>query len=139
MRSGDGERCINLHTRRNPRGTNVLVVSPIAGLIFDGFSPTSNWMDISLMHGNDRPAGGVKSNWVAKTKSTSITDLFIRMYHHRPTSMPTKHDRVGCNFNLLLLTIFVNLGLFRHFERVTNIRTWINHTNIGEYCKMQIL
>jgi hypothetical protein len=23
------------------------------------------------------------------------------------------------------ITIFVNLGLFRHFETVTNIRTWI--------------
>jgi hypothetical protein len=38
-----------------------------------------------------------------------------------------------------IVTIFVNLGLFRHFETVTNTRTWIkNHTNIGECCKMQI-
>jgi hypothetical protein len=36
-------------------------------------------------------------------------------------------------------TIFVNLGLYRHFETVTSIRTWINHTDIGECCKMQIL
>ena len=36
-------------------------------------------------------------------------------------------------------TIFVNLGFFQRFETVTNIRTWINHTNIGECCKMQIL
>ena len=27
--------------------------------------------------------------------------------------------------NLGLITTFVNLGLFRHFETVTNIRTWI--------------
>jgi hypothetical protein len=27
----------------------------------------------------------------------------------------------------------------RHFETVTNIRTWINHTDMGECCKMQIL
>ena len=35
------------------------------------------------------------------------------------------------NYDLVLyfyytqITIFVNLGLFRHFETVTNIRTWI--------------
>ena len=37
------------------------------------------------------------------------------------------------------ITIFVNLGLFRHFEAVTNIRTWIKYTDFGECCKMQIL
>jgi len=52
----------------------MLVVSPIAGL-FDRSSPTSNW--ISLMRGNDRPAGVKQLNWVAKTKSTSQTFLFV--------------------------------------------------------------
>jgi hypothetical protein len=28
-------------------------------------------------------------------------------------------------FKLIFITIFVNLGLFRHFETVTNIRTWM--------------
>jgi len=28
--------------------------------------------------------------------------------------------------------MFVDLELFRHFELVTNIRTWINHTDILE-------
>jgi hypothetical protein len=30
----------------------------------------------------------------------------------------------GCTMQLVF-TIFVNLGVFRHFETVTNIRTWI--------------
>ena len=40
---------------------------------------------------------------------------------------------------LIVITIFVDVGFFQHFETVTNIRTWINHTDIGECCKMQIL
>ena len=37
---------------------------------------------------------------------------------------------VGCAVReSLSITIFVNLGLFRHFETITNIRTWIkSHT-----------
>ena len=36
------------------------------------------------------------------------------------------HSRVWSNRGLqATITIFVNLGLFRHFETVTNIRTWI--------------
>jgi hypothetical protein len=32
----------------------------------------------------------------------------------------------------ILNTIFVNLGLFGHFETITNIRTWIECTQILE-------
>jgi hypothetical protein len=32
---------------------------------------------------------------------------------------------VSAYYNLPFITIFVNLGLFQHFETVTNIRTWI--------------
>ena len=31
-----------------------------------------------------------------------------------------------------MITIFGNLGLFRHFETITNIRTWIKITQILE-------
>jgi hypothetical protein len=34
-------------------------------------------------------------------------------------------DTIGSQQNLLIWDYFVNLGLFRHFETVTNIRTWI--------------
>jgi hypothetical protein len=37
-----------------------------------------------------------------------------------------ERDRPKPNFTKFVsITIFVNLGLFRHFETVTNIRTWI--------------
>ena len=56
--------------------------------------------------------------------------------YNTPTSAKRLSSVASC---LSFITIFVNLGLFRHFETVTNIRTWINHTDIGECCKMQIL
>jgi hypothetical protein len=34
-------------------------------------------------------------------------------------------DQVNYGYNQATVTIFINLGLFRHFETVTNIRTWI--------------
>ena len=36
-----------------------------------------------------------------------------------------ERSKVHCYELMLLITIFVNLGVFRHFETVTNIRTWI--------------
>jgi hypothetical protein len=35
------------------------------------------------------------------------------------------HGGVALGANIRLITIFVNLGLFRQFETITNIRTWI--------------
>ena len=35
------------------------------------------------------------------------------------------------------ITIIVHLGLLRHSETVTNIKTWIKYTNIGDCCKIQ--
>jgi hypothetical protein len=29
------------------------------------------------------------------------------------------------SFGIMLITMFINLRLFRHFETFTNIRTWI--------------
>ena len=44
-----------------------------------------------------------------------------------------------CVVAFAIITIFVNLGPFWHFETVTNIRHGSNHTHFGECCKMQIL
>ena len=35
-------------------------------------------------------------------------------------------------YEIETITIFVNLGLSRHFETITNIRTWINITHVFE-------
>ena len=68
-----------------------------------------------------------------------------RRFHSQEFEPPTSSLRFGClstiiqqlrvisdqmilllmHSKLLQFTIFVNLGLFRHFEAVTNIRTWI--------------
>jgi hypothetical protein len=63
----------------------MLVVSPIAGL-FDRSSPTSNW--ISLMRGNDRPAGVKQLNWHGLQKRSQHHRPFYS-YVSPPTSMPT--------------------------------------------------
>ena len=54
----------------------------------------------------------------------------------------TSHDHCAFEargFDPNKVTIFVKLGLFWQFETITNIRAWINHTYIGECCKMQIV
>jgi hypothetical protein len=47
-----------------------------------------------------------------------------------------------CNlvFTLTPITIFVNLGLFRHFETVTNIITWVSckYFDVGVHIKNPI-
>lgn len=89
------------HTRRNPRGMNMLVVSPIADL-FDGSSPTSNWKSHAW---KDRPAGVKQIR--AKTKSISQTFSFECITTYRLQCLPNIYDTVACNFDLLFLHVIV--------------------------------
>ena len=41
------------------------------------------------------------------------------------------YSTLNCSHNIII-TVFVILGLFQHFETVTNIRTWIKITQILE-------
>ena len=76
---------------------------------------------------NDNKAKNVKRNGEKlRIRKPRSVKLFMKL-------VEKKHEVLG-------ITIFVNLGRFRHFETVTNIRTWIkSHMYIGECCKVQIL
>jgi hypothetical protein len=62
----------------------------------------------------------MKANLVHKRMMQSQAPEVNRKLDRKPLSL---HDK-ETNTNILH-TIFVNLGLFQHFETVTNIRTWI--------------
>ena len=58
---------------------------------------------------------------------TAATHIFltIRCLLWGHNSMSSSNYDLVLYFYYTQITIFVNLGLFRHFETVTNIRTWI--------------
>ena len=68
-----------------------------------------------------------RSSMVRSLNGTPNFKLFIWFSIYFKRTSEIKHKKSSRHISLIkhTITIFVNLGLFRHFGTVTNIRTWI--------------
>jgi hypothetical protein len=72
-------------------------------------------------------SGPRKAHPPLNTHSSKIHPIIIHLCHLYSWWWRIAGPNTNKQINKIrhLITIFINLGLFRHFETVTNIRTWI--------------